>query len=178
MRIEGTIPIEYRKEITEDRSYHILYESIEEGGKENYVYYHRYNHRFGGISGVRDLLRLVSTEKANKIDKIIKEIENQKVYLDEEQEIYIELITISQIKELLRLTEGLDKAFSSLLDKNGYIYPSKLKFLKEKYPLLITSRKDEDGKTTYSLEEALWAANNTIWFLNLAQKLNREISID
>lgn len=180
MIIYSKIPKEYKKEIKEDRSYHISYGDIDEGDEEDYVYCHRYNRMFGGISGVRDLFRVVEPEKANKIDKIIKETENQKVPYkedEEDEEGYLELITIPQIKELLELMKDLDKAITRVVDKNGHIYPSKLKFLQEKHPLLITSRQDSEGKVTYSLDEALWAADNTIWFLKLALKLNKEIMV-
>lgn len=177
MIIYGKIPEEYKKEIKEDRFYHICYGDTDEGDEKDYVYCHKYNRRFGGIGGVSDLWELVDSKRANKITEIKREIENQKIYDEEDEGGYVELITIPQIKELLELMEGLDKALFRIIDKNGYVYPSKVKFLEEKYPLLITSRQDAEGKVTYSLDEALWAANNTIWFFKLALKLNREIAI-
>lgn len=103
------------------------------------------------------------------------EDDNKQICINTEENIYVYVVTLSQIKRMLELMKGFQEALSPIADKYGKVYLDKVKYVQETNSYILVERTDGEGNIVYWLDEPSWYADTVVWFFKLALKLNREI---
>jgi hypothetical protein len=167
--IVGDIPEEEGRKLEEENSFSIGFLLPDEAYGQKMLIYDK------GMINLADgmnLWELLGSEKGSQLRQFIySEIKTDA----REDEDYGYPMSAEDIEKILILLDGLDEALLAITDKDYYIRPEYLEFVKSKTSrLLDDNRQQPDGSRLPSLNDALARAKSAAWFLRIGLRMIRE----
>lgn len=118
------------------------------------------------------LWKLLNNKRGEQLYNLLKnEIEVN--IIDE-----VPVMTLENVKKVLSLLTGLDKALYAISEKDWFLKPEYVDYVLKHEPDLVTSWKNPDGKWVHTLANSLGKVQGAEFFLKGALRVGREVELD